>query len=337
MSLSRIRSKATFPVVVGALLVLLLLASVLSLWVGHGDLSDVALRAAFLELRGMRVAAAFFAGAALAVGGVMVQGLFRNPLASPEILGTTAGAALGGKLALFFYETVLAGALVWISPLTLVPLGSLLGALLALSLLLVIVRVRDDVVVLLLVGFLLSSLFLALGGFVMALAQERWELARALIGFSWGDLSSVGAKQLWMAAPLVVIGSGACWFWGKPLDILLSGDEEARSLGVNVKQTRFWCIVWTSVLTSAAVGLGGNVGFVGLVVPHALRPFVGVRHRRLMFCSVILGGAFLVLCDVVARVLPTRSEVPLGVVTGIVGAPMFLLLLSRTRREVQLG
>lgn len=329
--------KPSFLIVLTALVLLLLVASGLSLWVGHGDLGDPRLRATFLELRGLRVAGAFLAGAALAVGGVVVQGLFRNPLASPEILGTTAGAALGGKLALFFYQSVLAGALGWVSPLTLVPLGSLLGALLALALLLLMVRVRDDVVVLLLVGFLLSSLFMALGGLVMTLASERWELARALIGFSWGDLSSVGVRQVWMAAPLVALATVACWFWGKPLDVLLSGDEEALSLGVDVRQTRFWCIVWTAVLTAAAVGLGGNVGFVGLIVPHALRPFIGVGHRRLMLGSVLLGGTFLILCDVVARLLPTRSEVPLGVVTGLVGAPVFLWLLSRSRREVQFG
>jgi len=322
---------------VGALLLLLVLAAGLSLWVGQGDLGDENLRSTFLKLRGLRTFAAFLAGSALAVGGVMVQGLFRNPLASPEILGTTAGAALGGKLALFFYQTALVGWLSWLSPLTLVPLGSLMGALFALGLLLLIVRVREDIVVLLLVGFLLSALFFALGGLVMAIAQERWELSRALIAFSWGDLSSVGARPVLIATPLVVLGSVACWCWGRPLDVLLSGDEEARSLGVDVRQTRFWCIIWTSVLTAAAVGIGGNVGFVGLIVPHALRPFLGVGHRRLVVGSVLLGGTFVILCDVLARVLPTRSEVPLGVVTGLLGAPIFLWLLSRARREVQFG
>jgi len=131
----------------------------------------------------------------------------------------------------------------------------------------------------------------------------------------------------------VVVGGALAWTWAVPLDLMLTGEEEARSLGAEVSAIRRWVVVWTAILTAAAVSLGGNVGFVGLVVPHALRPLVGLTHRRLIPASALGGGIFVVCCDVLCRVLPGRSEVPLGVITGLVGAPTFLWLLLKHRRE----
>ncbi len=319
---------------------LLSLAAVLAaagaMWVGAGDLSDPRVRDILLELRAARLAAAFLAGSALAVGGVLVQGLFRNPLASPSILGTTAGASLGGRVALLCFPLMVGGAgsqgsiLV---PEMIVPLGCVIGALVALMILLVVHRVGDDLVVLLLTGFLLSSLFISLGGFIASLVQERWELARAMIAFSLGDLGGVGFHQVALATPLVVTGIVAAYLWARPLDMMLSGEEEARSLGVDVRELRRSCILWVAVLTAAAVAIGGNIGFVGLVVPHVLRPWIGVKHEDLVPASALMGGTFLVVCDVMTRILPTTSEIPLGVVTGLLGAPTFLFLLVRSRRR----
>jgi iron complex transport system permease protein len=217
------------------------------------------------------------------------------------------------------------------------PLGCVAGALAALLLLLLVHRAGDDLVVLLLSGFLLSALFVALGGFVTSLAQERWELARAMIAFALGDVSGAGLRHVALALPLVLCGGIAAFLWARPLDMMLSGEEEAASLGVDVRAVRRWCIVWTAILTAAAVSIGGSIGFVGLVVPHALRPFVGVAHRRLVPAAVLLGGSFLVLCDALSRSVPARTELPLGVITGLIGAPAFLWLLLRTRREVAYG
>jgi iron complex transport system permease protein len=191
---------------------------------------------------------------------------------------------------------------------------------------------HPDIVVILLAGFALSSLFLSVGAFLTSIAQEWWELGRALVSFSLGDIGGVGHRQLWLIAPLFVLGTGFAWFWGHPLDLLASGSDEAQSLGLDYDGVRKWTIVWTSALTAGAVAVGGNIGFVGLVVPHALRPFVGVRHRRLMPAAVLAGGAFVLTCDVVARVASPRGEIPLGVVTGLIGAPTFLWLLIRERR-----
>lgn len=314
------------------LIALLLGVAALAVSVGAGDLGDRALRETFLTLRGYRLGAAFLAGAALAVGGVVVQGLFRNPLASPSVLGTTAGASLGGQLALLGHALVGfgAGAVV---PEMILPLGCFAGALVSLAILLVFLRVTEDLLALLLTGFVLSALFLSLSAFAISLAQERWELGRAVVTFSLGSVSGTGPRQLLFAAPLVVAGALACWLWGRPLDLLLSGEEEARSLGADVSQIRWWAATWVSVLVAGAVSVGGNVGFVGLVVPHLLRPFAGTKHRALIPAAALAGGLFLVTCDVVARVIPSTSEIPLGVVTGIIGAPLFLILLIRLRRE----
>jgi iron complex transport system permease protein len=321
--------------VYAVLLVSLLAAGGLALAVGQGDLSDPTLRATLLELRATRMAAALLAGAALAVGGVVVQGVFRNPLVSPSILGTTAGASLGGQLALLALAWGTAGRTL---PTELVlPAGCLLGATLSLGVLLVFCRDRAGTLVLILTGFILSSLFLSIGGFVTSLAQDQWDLSRAVVAFTLGGVSGTGIRQVAAAAPLVVLGLVACWTWAGTLDVLMSGEDEARTLGVEVGQARRWTVVWVAVLTSAAIAVGGNVAFVGLVVPHALRPIVGVGHRRLIPAAALLGATFLVVCDVIARVFPSRAELPLGVITGILGAPLFLYLLARYYREFEHG
>ena len=314
------------------LIVFLLIAGTLAVLVGAGDLSDPELRDTFLRLRGFRLASAFLAGAALAVGGVVVQGLFRNPLASPSVLGTTAGASFGGQVALLTYGLTSAGA-GFVVPEMIVPVGCFVGALGALAILLLFLRITEDLLALLLTGFVLSALFLSLSAFVTSLAQETWELGRAIVAFSLGSVSGTGPRQLAFALPLISTALVACWLWGRPLDLLLSGEEEAQAMGANVGAVRWWSAIWVSVLVAGAVSVGGNVGFVGLVVPHMLRPFAGTKHQRLIPAAALGGGGFLVACDVVARLIPSRSEMPLGVVTGLIGAPLFLLLLIRLRQE----
>lgn len=324
------------PLVFLALLALSAAMFVAGLLIGQGDLGDAHLRDTLLDLRLARVSVAFLAGAAHAVAGVLVQGYFRNPLASPSILGTTAGASLGGQLAIVLFNVFLASKLVdYIVPEMFLSIGCMAGAAASLVLLMAITGRRRDLIFLLLTGFILSSLFLSVGSFLFALAQDSWELSRAVVAFSFGGVSGSGPRQVAFALPLVIVGIAVAWRLSQRLDLLLSGEDEAQSLGVNVDEVRFLCIVWTSVLTAGAVAVGGNVGFVGLVVPHALRPIVGVEHRLLVPASALAGGAFLVLCDIVSR-LPLR-EIPLGVVTGLVGAPVFLLLLVRARRRGTYG
>lgn len=325
------KAAATYAV----LLVLLAAVCLLALIVGQGSLADPALRATLLELRATRTGAAFLAGAALATGGVVLQGVFRDPLVSPSILGTTAGASLGGQVALLVLAWGAPGA--WIPPEMVLPFGCLLGAGLSLIVILGFCRQRTSALVLILTGFILSSLFLALSGFVTSLAQDTWDVGRAVVSFTLGGVGGVSGRQMIAALPFVIVGIAVSFFWSGTLDLFLSGEDEAATLGVNVGQVRRWTVTWVAVLAAAAIALGGNVAFVGLIVPHVLRPLVGVRHRALIPASALLGGTFLVACDVIARTFPSRTEMPLGVITGLVGAPVFLIMLMRTQKELRHG
>jgi iron complex transport system permease protein len=270
---------------------------------------------------------------------VVVQGVFRNPLVSPSILGTTSGAMLGGQLALLALATLAPGAVsvAGVGLEMVLPVGCLVGAGAALALVLAFTRERTGSLMLILTGFILSSLFLGLGSFVTSLAQDTWDLGRAVVAFTLGSVGGVGRGQLLVATPLVVIAGVAVWLWSGTLDVLLSGEEEATTLGVEVGVARRWLIVWVATLTAAAVAVGGNIAFVGLIVPHVLRPLVGVQHRRLIPAAGLLGGTFVVACDVLARTVPSRAEIPLGVITDLIGAPVFLMLLARSQRELAHG
>jgi len=320
------------------LVLLLVSGAAAAMLVGAGDLSDAALRERFLVLRGWRLANAFLSGAALAAAGVLVQGLFRNPLASPSLIGTSAGASLGGVAVLLAWDAVLAGALPpWMPAELVLPIGCLVGAWASLAILLGVTGRDAGMITVLLTGFILSSLFLSIVGLLSAFAQERYELGRAVVAFTLGGVESAGPRHALLALPLVGVTAFVALGWCRHLDVLLSGEEEARSLGVDVPRVRRWTIVWAATLTAAAVAIGGNIAFVGLVVPHALRSFVGELHGRLFPAALVGGGAFVVWADVVTRVIPTTSTIPLGVVTGLVGAPVFLVLLARASRKGRLA
>ncbi|MBX2814323.1 MAG: iron ABC transporter permease [Myxococcales bacterium] len=311
----------------------LTLSLVLSMFAGHGDLYDSALWSTFLQLRLYRFFASFLAGGALAVGGVLVQGLFRNPLASPSLIGTSAGATLGGAMVLLVFDIYLVKRVPWLPAELLLPLGCLTGALMALVILLTIAGPQPDRTSLLLIGFILSSLFLSLGGLLSSLAQENWELGRAMLVFTLGGVDAKGARHIALALPMIVGGLIYGLAWASHLDVLLTGDDEASTLGVEIYAVRRWIVIWTAVLTAAAVTLGGNVSFVGLIIPNMLRRYLGPIHRPLLLAAFLGGGCFVAFADVLVRLLPTRGQIPLGVVTSLVGAPIFLRLLMMYTAE----
>ena len=315
----------------------LIASAVVNARTGRSDLADAAWAEQILRLRLNRGGVAFLGGAALAVAGVMVQGLFRNPLASPSVLGTTAGASFGGELALVsLYGVLGAHAPQGISAELLAPLGCVLGAVLSLAIVLGLAPLRASSVALLLTGFLLSSMLFSLSELLKSLLQEQWQLVRAMATLSLGSVSGAGPKQLALAGVLVCGASLPAWFWSRELDVLMSGEEEATSLGVDVPRLRAWTVVWVSVLTSGAVAVGANVTFVGLIVPHALRLMFGHAHRTLIPAAFLGGGIFLLWCDMLCRVLPLRNELPLSVVTALIGGPLFLRMLSRLTRGASL-
>ena len=322
-----------FAVVGICLLLALLLVGGVSLFAGSGDLSDESLRSTFVQLRFMRLAAACLVGAGLAVSGVIMQGLFRNPLADPGVIGTSAGAVLGGMAAVFLSFFIAAP--FGIPSIVLLPLGCVAGGLLSLWVVLAIARRSSDNLTVLLAGVVLGMLFASIGAGLNAWAQRDYELARSLMVFSFGSVDAKGIEHLLLATPLIVGGALAAWRWAPELNILLSGEEEAASLGVDLNRTRRWLIIWATLPVAGAVAIGGNVAFVGLIVPHLLRGFIGPLHHRLIPCAALGGALFVLLCDVLSRLLPTSGELPVGVLSGLIGAPLFLYLLIRTRREAQ--
>lgn len=321
-----------YALVLAVLALLLVGTAGLRLLVGPASLLDERIGSTVLGLRLVGVGVVALAGAALAAAGVLTQGLFRNPLAAPSVIGVSAGANLGGMVALALVEVAAAvGAVAMVSELVL-PLGCVVGAAGTLFVLLLVMRLRPDTLTVLLTGIILGMFLTALASLVQAMVADHWSLARALMYFSLGDLGGKGTVHLRLALPLVVVGFAAAWGLGRHLDLLLSGEDEARSLGVDVAGVRLWTVVWTALLVAAAVALGGNLAFVGLVVPHLMRPFTGTAHRRLLPASLLGGAAFTLACDTVAAVLPCGSPVPTGVITGLVGAPVFVAILLRTRR-----
>lgn len=326
-------TRARGLLIVAALGASLGLSILVALFVGRSS-SDAGMQALFLGMRGYRVGVAFFSGAALAVGGAIVQGLFRNPLASPQILGTNAGALVGGKVALYASFMFFGGRSIYgIAPEMVVPFGCVVGAVLSLAAVLSVTSLHANIVTLLLTGYVLNGLFLSMSTMITSLSGESFELARAMSSFSTGSLSGAGQSQVLLSALMVLAGSLPALFWSGSLDLLLSGEEEALSLGVEVARVRFWCVVWASLATAGAVAVGGNVGFIGIIVPHFLRRYTGPAHRYLLPASFVAGGAFLILCDALCRAFPFRTELPLGVLVELLGAPAFLWLLRSLGRE----
>jgi iron complex transport system permease protein len=317
----------------GALAVAIVLVAWASLYAGKAELDHTALGEQLYGLRAQRGAVAFFAGAALALAGVITQGLFRNPLASPSILGTTSGAQLGGELILVLvYELLDNRVPAGISHEMLTPLGCIGGAVCALLVVLALAPLRASAVSLLLTGFLLSALFSSLSSLLKSLTAETWQLARALTTLSLGSVSGAGRAQLALAGMLALGSLLPAWLYFRELDVLMSGEEEASALGVDVGRMRVWCVIWTAVLVAGAVAVGATVPFVGLIVPHGMRKLFGENHGHLMPAAFLGGGLFLLLCDVLCRVMPLRQEVPLSVVTALVGVPVFLRILTDMER-----
>jgi len=318
---------------VAVLLGALTLAVLAGLFVGRSSSTDDALQSVFFAMRANRVAVAFLSGASLAVTGAVVQGLFRNPLASPSILGTTSGAMFGAHVALLVTVFALGGGgALNVAPEMMMPIGAVLGAGLSLFTLLAVVSLRVSPLALLLTGYAMMMLFTGMSSMLTVLHQEAWELNRAVAVLNLGNISAAGPRQVLLVLVLTLGGVVPALFSCSSLDVLLAGEEEAAALGVDVKRERFWLVMWVALMTGGAVAVGGSVGAVGLIIPHAMRPWVGQRHRYLLPAAFVGGGTFVVLCDVLCRIMPMRVEMPLGILTDLIGAPVFIHMLVRFSR-----
>ena len=274
-----------------------------------------------------RVVAGALVGAALAGAGVIFQGLLRNPLADPYVIGTAAGAGLGAAIAMILpFQLLFAG-------FGLVALFAFVGALLAVMLVYRISRVggKTPVLNLLLAGFAVSSLFGAAIGLLMYTKDRLHLKLPQVYSFMMGGISVTGWKQIIIAAPLIIGGLVLARSVAFHLNAFSVGEEGASYLGINVEKEKVVLLGIGALLTAAAVSLAGLVGFVGLIVPHAVRLMIGPDHRLLLPASALAGSTFLVLADLLARTVLAPSEIPVGILTAIIGAPFFLYLLRRNR------
>lgn len=266
-------------------------------------------------------------GAALACSGAAMQGIFRNPLADPGLLGITAGAGLAAVAAI-------TGGLVNIGLLALPAFafgGALVASLLVYSL--AMVRGRADTATLILAGMAVSALLSALTT-LRLLSANDYTAVQAALSWLFGGLQGRGWEHFRVAVLPILLALLATLAYSRDLNILLSGEEGAQSLGVNVPRTRFVVLALTSLMTGAAVSIAGGIGFIGLVVPHMLRLIVGPDHRVLLPASALGGAVFLVLADTVARLVIQPAEIQVGVLTALLGAPFFLFLLARQRKPM---
>jgi iron complex transport system permease protein len=285
------------------------------------------------SIRLPRTALVALTGAALGGSGAAYQGLFRNPLADPYLIGVASGAGLGAVLVMAWqWPASLLG-------LATVPVGAFVGALVTVALVVNLARASRAASLTSSAPASLTTLLLAgvaVGAFATALMtilmlRSQGELRRAM---AWllGGFSLGGWSPVWAALPYIALGLGVLIALARPLNVLQFGEEQAQQLGMNVERLKLVLIGAASLATAAAVAFSGIIGFVGLVVPHVARLLWGPDYRRLVPLSVVAGAAILLLADVAARVVLAPQEIPVGIITALAGAPFFLWLLRRTRQ-----
>jgi iron complex transport system permease protein len=276
------------------------------------------------EIRMPRVVLAALVGAMLALAGATYQGVFRNPLVDPYLLGVAAGAGLGATLAIAYLPDGLRGQQA-------LPAAAFVGGAVAVFLTYSVGRSTGrgrDTTTLVLAGVTVASFFTAVQTFVQ---QQNADTLQQVYTWILGSIPSSGWSDVVLVLPYVAIATVVILVYRRVVDVLSLGDEEATSLGVDVRRVRLVLVVAATVGTAAAVAVCGLIGFVGIIVPHAIRMLAGVGYRALLPLSVIVGAGFLVLADVVARTALSPGEIPLGIVTAFFGAPFFALVLRSSR------
>jgi len=276
-------------------------------------------------IRTPRVVLAAIVGSMLSVSGASYQGVFRNPLVDPYLLGVAAGAGLGATLVFAFQRGATES---WIiDPL---PLAAFIGALVAVLVTYVVgtaFGTTQSSTTLILAGVAVTSLATSIQAFIL---QRNTDVVRQVYSWILGRLSSATWGDVRLILPYVVLSTGVLLMHRRLLDVLRVGDDEASALGTNVRRVRLIVVLAATLGTSAVVAVSGLIGFVGIIVPHAVRLIAGASYRKVLPLSVLLGAAFLVFADIPSRVLANPAETPIGVVTAFFGAPFFLFLL-RTR------
>lgn len=280
------------------------------------------------KIRMPRVILAALIGASLAIAGAAFQGLLKNPLADPYTLGISSGASVGAVMTIFLGISI-----PFLGVFTL-PVFSMVGAACTMIIVLTFARLVDrsmKMETLILTGIIFSSFLGACISLMVALTGEQ---LREIIGWLLGSVSMRGWSYVQMVLPFMVIGTGIIWLTRRELNAMIYGEERAQYLGVNVKRSKYMILAGGSILTGAAVAASGTIGFVGLVVPHMIRLLIGADHRHLLTLSFLNGASLLVICDLVSRTIIAPIELPIGVITSFIGAPVFAYIFFKQRRKV---
>lgn len=282
------------------------------------------------DVRMPRLLVGALAGASLAVCGAVMQGMFRNPLASPSILGVSSGASLGAVIALYLG---LASISIWA-----LPVFASLGAALTLFIVYRVASQRGHIAIgmLLLSGIAIGALNSAASTLILALSLNNWEVGRLIVYWTMGGLEARTWSHVLLLLPTAVISISGLLFFARTLDALLLGEVHAASIGVDVAKARRQLLIITSLLVGVTISVCGGIGFIGLVVPHILRMLLGPQHRYLLPACALGGAICLVGADLLLRTLLAEKAVPLGVITAMLGAPFFLFLLIKQRVSAEL-
>lgn len=276
------------------------------------------------EIRLPRAILALVIGASLGLAGAAMQGYLRNPLADPGLIGVSGSAALGAVLAI---QTGLAASVAFA-----LPLSALAGALIGVSLVLVLAGPRGSSLTLILAGIAISALAGALTSLVLNLSPNPYA-ANEIVFWMMGSLADRSMTHVWIALPLIAFGSLLLASLARGLDALTLGEDAAEAMGINLRRLRLTLIFGTAAVVGASTAVAGAIGFIGLVVPHILRPFVGARPGRLLWASALGGAVMLMAADIAVRVILPARDLKLGVLTALVGAPLFLHLIYKTRKD----
>ncbi len=275
------------------------------------------------EVRLPRALIALFAGASLGICGAAMQGLLQNPLAAPGLIGSASGAALGAVVILYSGLSTL----FWLA----LPVGGVIGALLATFLVYLLAGRDAGTATLILAGVAINALALALVSLILNLAPSPYAV-QDIVLWMLGSIDNRSMDDFWLLLPGTLLGWGLLVGAGKPLDALTLGEETAHTLGVNLPKLRWRLFIAVALAVGSAVAVTGTIGFIGLVIPHLLRPLVAYQPGRLLPVSALGGAILLLAADITVRLFPPGTDIKVGVLTSLVGAPFFLYLILKTRR-----
>jgi iron complex transport system permease protein len=280
-----------------------------------------------LDIRLPRVIMAGLVGAALSIAGATYQGLFRNPLADPYLIGAAQGASLGAVIGFLLPATmVFAGGGV-------IPLFAFIGAIVATAIVYGLARGGKTlpVTTLILAGVALSALLSSIVSYLIITSGDK---IHGILFWLMGSFSLSQWSDVGLVLPYIVVGIGVILLYARPLNVMQLDEEQAQQLGINVERMKLVLLAAATLITAAAVSFVGTIGFVGIIIPHAVRLIWGADHRFLLPLSVLTGAIFLIAADLLARTIQAPTEIPIGVITAICGAPFFLYLLRRRKKVI---